>query len=48
MEQVDFAIGAKVEHPKFGEGIVTKKTLTTTRVFFSIKETRRLPTVILI
>ncbi|MFP4063944.1 MAG: hypothetical protein ACLFN2_06660 [Bacteroidales bacterium] len=34
MEQVDFAIGAKVEHPKFGEGIVTKKTLTTTRVFF--------------
>ena len=34
MEQADFSIGAKVEHPKFGEGIVTKKTLTTTRVFF--------------
>ena len=34
MESTDFAIGAKVEHPTFGEGIVTKKTMTTTRVFF--------------
>lgn len=34
METTDFAIGAKVEHPQFGIGIVTKKTLTTTRVFF--------------
>lgn len=34
METTDYAIGAKVEHPQFGVGIVTRKTLTTTRVFF--------------
>ncbi len=34
METIDYAIGAKVEHPQFGVGIVTKKSLTTTRVFF--------------
>ncbi len=34
MDSKDFDIGAKVEHPQFGVGIVTKKTLTTTRVFF--------------
>ncbi len=34
METTDFAIGAKVEHPQFGVGIVTKKSMTTTRVFF--------------
>ncbi len=34
MESVDFNIGAKVEHPQFGVGIVTQKSVTTTRVFF--------------
>lgn len=33
METAAFSIGAKVEHPQFGVGIVTKKSLTTTRVF---------------
>lgn len=32
MDQI--IVGAKVEHPQFGIGVVTKKTLTTTRVFF--------------
>ncbi len=34
METIDYAIGSKVEHPQFGVGVVTKKSLTTTRVFF--------------
>ncbi len=34
METTDFAIGTKVEHPQFGVGIVTKQSLTTTRIFF--------------
>ena len=34
MEQQDIKIGAKVEHPQFGVGIVTRVNLTTTRVFF--------------
>ena len=34
MEQQDIKIGAKVEHPQFGVGIVTRTTLTTTKVFF--------------
>jgi hypothetical protein len=34
MENDQIIIGAKVEHPQFGQGIVTKKTLTTTKVFF--------------
>ncbi len=34
METNDYAIGAKVEHPQFGVGVVTKKSLTTTRIFF--------------
>ncbi|MDR4989400.1 MAG: hypothetical protein RG741_11245 [Bacteroidales bacterium] len=34
METTDFTIGTKVEHPQFGVGIVTKKSLTTTRIFF--------------
>ena len=34
METTEYAIGAKVEHPQFGVGVVTKKSLTTTRVFF--------------
>ncbi len=34
MERDDYSVGAKVEHPQFGVGIVTKKTMTTTRVFF--------------
>ncbi len=34
METIDYAIGTKVEHPQFGTGIVTKKSMTTTRVFF--------------
>ncbi len=34
METTDLAIGTKVEHPQFGVGIVTKKSMTTTRVFF--------------
>ena len=34
METAAFTIGAKVEHPQFGVGIVTKQSLTTTRVFF--------------
>ncbi len=34
METSEYAIGTKVEHPQFGVGIVTKKSLTTTRVFF--------------
>ncbi len=34
METIDYAIGAKVEHPQFGVGIVTKKSMTTTKIFF--------------
>ncbi len=34
MEPNEIQIGAKVEHPQFGVGIVTKKSLTTTRIFF--------------
>lgn len=34
MESIDYAIGTKVEHPQFGVGIVTKNSMTTTRVFF--------------
>lgn len=34
MDTDQIIIGAKVEHPQFGVGIVTNKTLTTTRVFF--------------
>jgi hypothetical protein len=34
MEQNDFAIGAKVEHPQFGTGIIVNTTLTTYKVFF--------------
>ena len=34
MENDQIKIGAKVEHPQFGIGVVTKTTLTTTRVFF--------------
>lgn len=34
MEQDNFAIGAKVEHPQFGIGIITNVTLTTLSVFF--------------
>jgi hypothetical protein len=30
----DFRIGAKVEHPQFGQGIITNVTLTTYTVFF--------------
>ncbi len=37
METTNFPIGAKVEHPHFGVGIVTKKSVTTTRVFFMHK-----------
>jgi hypothetical protein len=34
MESNEFRIGAKVEHPQFGQGIITKVTLTTYTVFF--------------
>lgn len=34
MENNQIKIGAKVEHPQFGVGVVTRTTLTTTRVFF--------------
>jgi len=34
MEQDNFAIGAKVEHPQFGIGVITNVTLTTLSVFF--------------
>jgi hypothetical protein len=34
METNEFRIGAKVEHPQFGQGIITKVTLTTYTVFF--------------
>ncbi len=34
METSEFSIGAKVEHPQFGVGVVTKQSLTTTRIFF--------------
>ncbi len=34
MDTEQIIIGAKVEHPQFGVGIVTKTTLTTIRVFF--------------
>lgn len=34
MEAENFKIGAKVEHPQFGVGIVTRVTLTTMRIFF--------------
>ncbi|MEE4176453.1 MAG: hypothetical protein V2I46_02990 [Bacteroides sp.] len=34
MEQDLFAIGAKVEHPQFGTGVITNANLTTLTVFF--------------
>ncbi len=34
MESSEFRIGAKVEHPQFGQGIITNVTLTTYTVFF--------------
>lgn len=34
MENDQIKIGAKVEHPQFGIGVVTRTTLTSTRVFF--------------
>lgn len=34
METNEFKIGAKVEHPQFGQGIITNVTLTTYTVFF--------------
>ena len=34
MEQDPFVIGAKVEHPQFGIGVITNSTLTTLSVFF--------------
>lgn len=34
MESDQIKIGAKVEHPQFGIGVVTRTTLTSTRVFF--------------
>lgn len=34
MEQDVFAIGAKVEHPQFGIGVITNVNLTTLSVFF--------------
>ena len=34
MEQQDITIGAKVEHPQFGTGVVTNATLTSFTVFF--------------
>jgi hypothetical protein len=34
MESNEFRIGAKVEHPQFGQGIITNVTLTTYTVFF--------------
>jgi hypothetical protein len=34
MEDKQIIVGAKVEHPQFGVGIVTRTNLTTTRVFF--------------
>lgn len=34
MDNNQFRIGAKVEHPQFGQGIITKITLTTYTVFF--------------
>lgn len=34
MDSNEFRIGAKVEHPQFGQGIITNVTLTTYTVFF--------------
>ncbi len=34
MENDNFNIGAKIEHPQFGTGIITNATLTTLSVFF--------------
>ncbi len=34
METSEFRIGTKVEHPQFGVGVVTRQSLTTTRIFF--------------
>ncbi len=34
MEHNEFSIGAKVEHPQFGTGIITNVTLTSYTVFF--------------
>lgn len=34
MDSNDFKIGAKVEHPQFGPGIITNVTLTSYTVFF--------------
>lgn len=34
MDTKDFKIGAKVEHPQFGQGIITNVTLTMYTIFF--------------
>ena len=37
METKDFKIGAKVEHPQFGTGIITNVTLTSYTIYFGTK-----------
>ncbi len=37
MESKDFKIGAKVEHPQFGAGIITNVTLTSYTIYFGTK-----------
>ena len=37
MESKDFKIGAKVEHPQFGTGIITNVTLTSYTIYFGTK-----------
>ena len=37
MEPNDFKIGAKVEHPQFGTGIITNVTLTSFTIYFGTK-----------
>jgi len=37
MESKDFRIGAKVEHPQFGTGIITNVSLTSYTIYFGTK-----------
>lgn len=44
MENQEFKIGAKVEHPQFGVGIITNVTLTSYTIFFINKGDKEIAT----
>lgn len=44
MDTSEFKVGAKVEHPQFGAGVITKVTLTSYTVFFLHKGDKEIAT----